>query len=166
MNKLNFYKINEKYVKYMSKFDNRISKSYDEKRRRPFIGIVLNVEGILYFAPFTSPKRKHVTMKNTIDFLKIDDGRLGAINFNNMIPIPIEECIKIDIENEQDKNYKALLHKQINWCNKRENVDIILNRAKKIYEKVLNKKLPEQVINRCCDFNMLEGKLREYIQNK
>ena len=89
MEKLNFYTVEERYVKYMSQFDKRISKSYDEKARRPFIGIVLNVDGILYFAPFTSPKPKHVEMKNTIDFLKIDNGNLGAINFNNMMPISV-----------------------------------------------------------------------------
>lgn len=162
MIKLNFYKVNEEYVKYLSQFDNRISKSYDEKSKRPFIGIVLNVEGILYFAPFTSPKKKHLTMKNTIDFLKIDDGRLGAINFNNMIPIPIDECIKIDVENEKNETYKTLLYKQINWCNKKENITIILNKAKKIYEKNLNKKLPQRIIDRCCDFKLLEQKSKKY----
>ena len=40
MNKLYFYKVNEDYVKYMSRFDSRISKSYDEKASRPFIGII------------------------------------------------------------------------------------------------------------------------------
>ena len=162
MNKLNFYKINDKYVKYISKFDNKISRSYAEKARRPFIGIVLNVEGILYFAPFTSPKKKHLKMKNTIDFLKIDEGKLGAINFNNMIPIPKEECIKIDVENEKDKAYKTLLYKQIKWCNKKKNADMILNRAKNLYSRVLNKKTPMTVIERCCDFKLLEEKSKEY----
>lgn len=162
MNKLYFYKVNEDYVKYMSRFDSRISKSYDEKAKRPFIGIILNVEGVLYFAPFTSPKKKHLTMKNTIDFLKIDEGKLGAINFNNMIPIPMEECIKIEVEKEQDETYKNLLYKQISWCNKKENTKIILNRAKTIYEKVLNNKLPQRIIDRCCDFKVLEEKSKLY----
>lgn len=56
MEKLNFYTISGEYVKYMNQFDNRILKAYDEKARRPFIGIVLKVDEILYFAPFTSPK--------------------------------------------------------------------------------------------------------------
>lgn len=162
MEKLNFYIVKEEYVKYMSQFDKRISKSYDEKARRPFIGIILKVNKILYFAPFTSPKPKHLKMKNTIDFLKIDNGNLGAINFNNMIPIPIEQCIKIDVENEQDQTYKTLLYKQIHWCNERENANIILNRAKNLYNKVINKKLPQRIIDRCCDFKMLEEKSQQY----
>lgn len=162
MEKLNFYTVKERYVKYMSQFDKKISKSYAEKARRPFIGIVLNVDGILYFAPFTSPKLKHLKMKNTIDFLKIDNGNLGAINFNNMIPIPIDQCVKIDVENESDEIYKTLLYKQINWCNEKENRLLILNRAKNLYNKVVNKKLPQRIIDRCCDFKMLEEKSKEY----
>ena len=165
MEKLNFYKINEKYVKYMSQFDNRISKNYEEKARRPFIGIVLNVDGILYFAPFTSPKPKHLKMKNTIDFLKIDEGRLGAINFNNMIPIPIEQCMKIDVQNEPDEAYKILLYKQINWCNEGEHTVLILNKARTLYTKVINKKLPQRINDRCCDFKMLEEKSKGYKEN-
>ena len=92
-------------------------------------------------------------MKNTIDFLKIDNGNLGAINFNNMIPIPMEQCIKIDVESQQDETYKT--YKQIHWCNERENANVILNRA-------INKKLPQRIIDRCCDFKMLEEKSQQY----
>lgn len=166
MNKLNFYKINEKYIKYISQFDKKISISYDEKARRPFIGIVLEVNGVLYFAPFTSPKEKHINMKNTIDFLKIDEGRLGAINFNNMIPIPIEECVKIDVGNEKDENYKMLLYKQIKWCNEKQNATIILRKAENLYKKVCCRKLPQRIIDRCCNFKILEKKSQQYMQNR
>ena len=57
-----------------------------------------------------------------------------------MISIPFEQCTKIDVENEIDKSYQILLYKQINWCNEKENNAIILNKAKKLYEKVINKK--------------------------
>ncbi|MBO5349526.1 MAG: type III toxin-antitoxin system ToxN/AbiQ family toxin [Clostridia bacterium] len=79
-----------------------------------------------------------------------------------MIPIPIEECIKIDVESEKNENYKTLLHKQINWCNKKENIIIILNKANKIYAKKSNKKLPQRIIDRCCDFRLLEQKSKNY----
>ena len=101
-------------------------------------------------------------MKNTIDFLKIDKGRLGAINFNNMIPIPLEECELIDIENEENENYRNLLYKQIDWCNEKNNINIILNKAQNLYYKVINNKLPERIIKRCCDFKMLEEKSKKY----
>lgn len=166
MDKLNFYKVNEEYIKYIRKFDEKVSQSYNEKARRPFIGIILNVDGILYFAPFTSPKKKHLKMKNTIDFLKIDNGNLGAINFNNMIPIPLEQCIKIDVDNETDKKYEILLHKQIKWCNKKMNRVIIFHKANNLYNKVITKTIPQRILERCCDFKLLEEKYKEFLAKK
>ena len=48
-------------------------------------------------------------MKNGPDFHKIDGGRQGAINLNNMIPIPSSELILVDINNIPDKDYRNLL---------------------------------------------------------
>ena len=45
---------------------------------------LFKIEDCEYFAPLSSPKPKHKKMKNTIDFLKIKNGELGAVNFNNM----------------------------------------------------------------------------------
>ena len=59
----------------------------NKKELRPFIGILFKIENCEYFAPLSSPKPKQKTMKATIDFLKIKDGELGAVNFNNMIPV-------------------------------------------------------------------------------
>ena len=77
-------------------------KSFDIKNRRPFVGIILKINGINYFAPLSSPKEKHLNMKNNIDFIKINKGRDGVINLNNMIPIPEEQCYEINIKEEND----------------------------------------------------------------
>ena len=42
-------------------------------------------------------------MKNKIDFIKINSGRDGVINLNNMIPIPEEECYEINLKEERKK---------------------------------------------------------------
>ena len=68
-----------------------------KKRSRPFIGIVLTLNDYDYYAPLTSPKPKHLHMKNQVDFLKINGGVWGAINFNNMIPIHSDQLEHIDI---------------------------------------------------------------------
>ena len=58
-------------------------------------------------------------MKNSIDFIKINNGRDGVINLNNMIPIPLNKICKINVEDEikRDKKYGLILKYQINWCN-------------------------------------------------
>ena len=53
-----------------------------------------------YFAPLSSPKPKHKNMKNTLDFFKIKNGELGAVNFNNMIPVNKNNYSLVDLNKE------------------------------------------------------------------
>ena len=56
----------------------------------------------------SSPKKKHLNM-HSLDIYKIQDGKLGIINFNNMIPV-LDGCYHLlDIANEEEK-YKFLLY--------------------------------------------------------
>jgi len=84
---LKLVQIESDYCDYLRKFDKRVPYNFGEKETRPFVGILFSVESKLYFAPISSPKIKHLKMKETIDFMKLDNGNLGAINFNNMIPV-------------------------------------------------------------------------------
>ena len=88
MTSLKLVTVNSKYCEYLRQYDYRVSFNSNEKETRPFVGILFEINEIKYFAPLSSPKPKHQKMKNTIDFYKIDSGKLGAINFNNMIPVP------------------------------------------------------------------------------
>ena len=76
-----FYTISGKYYSYLKAFDNRIPNTENEKSNRPFIGIVLDINNYKYYAPLTSPKKKHLKMKNQIDFLKINNGLWGSNKF-------------------------------------------------------------------------------------
>lgn len=53
-----------------------------------------------------------------MDFRKIDNGNLGAINLNNMIPVVDDALIPIDFNKITDFNYKRLLQKQYIAINK------------------------------------------------
>ena len=71
----------------------------------------------------SSPKPKHKSMKNDVDFTKILDGEklIGVLNFNNMIPVD-ESCIiplNLQITGEDDgatRHYKKMAAKQLDWC--------------------------------------------------
>lgn len=58
-----------------------------ESEMRPFIGILMTHDDIEYVIPLTSRKDRHKNMKNTMGFHKINGGKWGAINFNNMFPV-------------------------------------------------------------------------------
>ena len=84
-----------------------------KKELRSFVGVLFNINNIEYFAPLSSPKTKHLKVKDTVDFMKIKNGRCCAINFNNMIPV-LKKCYEIidlnkNDENNKDKMYKSLL---------------------------------------------------------
>ena len=82
---MRIYIVKEDYINYLKKFDDNIRDNKNESR--PYIGILLEVNGMNYIAPLASPKEKHKSMKNNIDFFKLENGDLGVINLNNMIPV-------------------------------------------------------------------------------
>ena len=163
---LKLYRINEEYAKFIYNNDKKVSKSFHIKNKRPFVGIILRINNINYFAPLSSPKNKHKNMKNNIDFIKINKGRDGVINLNNMIPILMNQCYEIDIKEEikNDKKYGIILKYQLVWCNK--NSEQIINSAKRLYSLIVNNKANLNLKNRCCNFKFLEKKLNQFILNQ
>ncbi len=78
-----------------------------------------------------SPKPNHNNIKTGKHIMKLDEGRLGLLGFNNMIPVHDSALISFDIDQEEDKQYAELLRRQISYINRRK-VDI-LDKASKTY---------------------------------
>ena len=167
--KLYFITLTSNYLKYLGIYENKVSL----KANRPFIGIVFKVNNKEYFAPLSSPKEKHKRMKTNIDFLKIDKGNLGIINFNNMIPVINNDLCrnKLDLEmlskslNTDDIKYFRLLKNQLEYCEKNKN--IILAKAEKIYNIFTKNfdKLSEsqkKMYGRVNNFKVLEYASKEF----
>ncbi|MEG2457879.1 MAG: type III toxin-antitoxin system ToxN/AbiQ family toxin [Bacilli bacterium] len=164
LRKLKIAKISTDYCEYLRKYDNKVSYNKGKKELRPFVGILFTINNCEYFAPLSSPKEKHLKMNNTIDFLKIDNGKLGAVNFNNMIPVHSNNYKIIKLYDKDnlilDKKYQHLLLEQYTWLN--ENYIQIKNKSCFLYKSYINKKLSEHIKSRCCDFPLLEAKSKEY----
>ncbi|KUO52307.1 MAG: hypothetical protein APF76_04540 [Desulfitibacter sp. BRH_c19] len=157
MKKLRIYRIEDDYIEFLRRYDN-INVKYNKNSKRPYVGVVLVVNGIKYFAPLASPRPKHNKMKNSLDFIKIDKGKYGVINLNNMLPIVESALIEYNIMKEQDIAYRNLLLNQLSFINK--NADIIMKKAARLYEKVTS---GETHLNkRCVKFKLLEEKCLEY----
>lgn len=166
ISKLKLVKVDSNYCEYLRKFDKSISYNTNNKSSRPFVGVLFKVNNCEYFAPLSSPKLKHKKMKNTLDFLKIADGNLGAVNFNNMIPVKKEYYQLADLDysnkNIEERKYIMLLIDQLFWLN--ENYIILNKKSKKLYDLYLNNKLPKNIEKRCCNYLLLEEKCIEYIE--
>lgn len=159
--KLKLVVIDKDYCNYLRKYDDKVPYNFDKKQKRPFIGILFSIGKIKYFAPLASPKPKHLKMMDTIDFLKIDGGNLGAVNFNNMIPVLTDNITEIDL-NKDNIKYQKLLKSQLFWLNR--HVDLIYMHSKFLYDSYYNKTAPTYIIKRCCNFKLLEEKCMEYNQ--
>ena len=157
------------YCDFLRKSDPCIPYTMDQKNTRPFVGIVLFINGYNYYAPLTSPKPKHLTMKNQIDFLKINGGVWGAINFNNMIPIHKDSLKPVDMkilptDDKATVDYKNLLANQLSWCNTTENVAFITSKAQKLYDTIVGKTARPQLVERCCNFSVDEAQYLIYCE--
>lgn len=158
--------VDSKYCDYLRKFDKKVPYNHDNKKLRPFVGILFEVNNCKYFAPLSSPKPKHLKMKDTIDFLRLEKGNLGAINLNNMIPVKVSNVKEINFENEkqtkEDIQYDYLLKSQMFWLNR--NSKKILTQAKALYFDFITNNLPENIKSRCCNFTLLEEKCNDYMK--
>ena len=58
---------------------------------------------------------------NIINFFKIKNGELGAVNFNNMIPVNKNNYSLVDLNKEtltiSELKYQKLLREQLAWLN-------------------------------------------------
>jgi protein AbiQ len=163
--KLQIVTIDSQYCNELRKIDYRIPDNNNSKAPRPFIGILFEVSGMKYYAPLSSPKPKHLKMHNTCDFSKIDGGKLGAINFNNMFPVIDEKSGNPVIRNvnlnsskattQAETDYVNLLVDQTNWIEK--NKFQLISKAITLREKYINHELDQRIVDRCCDFVALEN---------
>lgn len=169
-NRLHLYTLDVKYVCDLANADDRVMSvsPQQHKENRPFVGIIIIMEQHSYCIPMTSPKPKHNKMKNDLDFSKILDSNnhlIGALNFNNMIPVSNDVIQKLDIrpsssDTPKEKAYKELLNNQLDWCN--DNIDNIIRKANKLYRLITQspEKSPK-LTQRCCDFKELEAVLEK-----
>lgn len=154
---LKLYYINGDYIKYLKSFDHRVQNNYDNNiHQKPYVGIVLTINDKYYFAPLTSPKEKHLKLKNSDPTLfKIQDNHkfYGVVLLNNMIPINIDLVHKINISTLEDKRYQDLLNREYEIISKYE--DKIKQKAHILYNSVITKS-NHYFCHVSCDFQQLE----------
>ena len=143
------YTVSEEYNEVLSKGDTEVMRSTDDKKTRPFAGVLFTLENRNYFVPLTSPKPKHLTMKNNKEIHKLDGGHRGIIDFCKMIPVPDSQLEKIDFserEKTHPHNYN-LLRNQLRLVNKDR--ETIRKKAKEFYQNYFSNKMSKTIKERC-----------------
>jgi len=170
--KLRLYTVDMKYIRNLHNADDRVPSVSPQigKEDRPFIGIVAMVNGRKYCIPLTKPKPKHNTMRGSIDFTKIihNGEMLGALNFNQMIPVEDSQLRRIDIvihkhDNADTKRKKVRLIKEAEWLDVHETE--VNNKARVLYEKYYSGEEFSAKKN-CLNFKRLEEVCDKFNSNK
>ena len=100
------YSVNMKYIRDLHKIDDNVPSVSPQigKQIRPFLGIIVLINGSKFCIPLTSNSKKKnknfESMRENITFRKIcdRDGKvLAALNLNNMIPVRDEYLTEIEL---------------------------------------------------------------------
>ena len=168
MNKrFKLYTVNKKYIRNLHNIDNNIPSVSPQirKQNRPFLGIIILINGSKFCIPFTSnsgKKNKNFeSMRENITFRKIRDKDgtiLAALNLNNMIPVRDEYISEIDLkihptDTLELRHWKKLCIKELTWCQSHQaEIERLANELYRIYisDEPFSKK------NICLNFPALE----------
>lgn len=173
--RLELYKVDMKLIRNMHNMgdDHVFSVSPQAgKNNRPFLGIVIICDTKQYCIPLSSPKERHRTMKNSLDFHRVLDSNgklIGVLDINNMIPVNNSVITKVNIkisknDTDQVKKYKNLVIDQITFC--RKNQEVIVAKANRLYRLVNKGKGSFDLKKRCLRWDRLEKVLERYLKTK
>lgn len=160
MDNIKFYEVNPEYIDYLGKYAKHLfqNKKEGQTNERKYIGVVLSINNVNYFAPLSSFKEKHKRMQETLDFIKIK--RYAVINLNNMFPIPEGEYKYVDINKERNPRYKDLLLSEYRYIKAIQ--EKIRKNAFTLYNHKLQNGNKTSLAKRCNDFVLLEKVCDEY----
>ena len=160
---IKLYEVHPEYIDYLVPYAPHLfhNKKQGQQNERKYIGVILTVNDMEYFAPLSSYKSKHDKMKNGLDFIKV--GNYAVVNINNMFPVPEGQYIYVRFENVKDEQYRKLLMAEYRIIRKLQ--DKIRKNAEELYKHKMKKGDRTSLSRRCNDFTLLEEKCREYQEN-
>ena len=161
MDNIRFYEVDNDYVDYLLPYAEHLfhNKKTGQRYERKYIGVVLNINEVDYFAPLSSFKEKHKRMKDRLDFIKVKN--YAVINLNNMFPVPAGLCTYVNIQDEDDINYRNLLLAEYRFIKSIQ--ERIRKNALNLYKHKLTNNNDTPLAKRCNDFLLLEKLCKEYI---
>lgn len=163
------YVIDSDYVDYL-RADQRLRNVFDNEEKtgrygRKYIGILLVINGVDFYAPFSSPKPtdylQGAIRHSVLPIIRMggkglngDQVLLGTIKLSNMIPGPKEVCHLLNISLINDPFYQSLLWKELSFV--KANKAMISKNAAIIYsEKTRQNQYLAQGEGKSLTFNLV-----------
>lgn len=163
MSEIKIYEIESNYIDYLLPYAPHLfqNKKITQKNERKYIGVVLMIGEIEYFAPLSSYKKKHEAMKEGLDFIKIKD--YAVINLNNMFPVPKGVYTYVEIREQKDLKYRMLLQAEYRVIKSKQGK--IQKNAMLLYKHKTKNGNGTALAKRCNDFGLLEAVCVSYEKN-
>lgn len=162
METLKLYHVSDKYISFLKSRDSRVQ--HNKNKSRPYVGVVLYVGAYRYFVPMESPKPNHKNIRAGVHIMRIENGAMGILGFNNMIPVNDDALIPFNIDTDiKDDQYAELLRRQVSFINRRK-ADVLNHATKTYYSAVSGKN--RFLSSVCCDFKKLERACDRYDPNR
>lgn len=155
---IQFYDIDVDYADYLRGFEPHIPQFNYASNQKFLCGIVLDLNGIQYYAPVSHNQKTYPTsypIRHTRTGVV-----LGTIRFNYMFPAPTRVVTRKDFQavRAKDPHYYGLLVDELTACQADE--DRIKKLAMRTYKWGANPKSP--MYSHCCDFKKLESVYAQY----
>lgn len=160
MDNIQFFEINNEYIDYLVPYAPHLfhNSQSGQANERKYIGIIMQINGMDYFAPLSSFKHKHISMRESLDFIKVQN--YAVINLNNMFPVPQNERKYVDFKTITDPRYKSLLLAEYRYIKSIQ--DKIRKNAIALYKHKLANGNETSLSKRCNDFALLETMCANY----
>ena len=153
---LKFYDVEENYINYLKTIDRQIPDITYTTNNKFVCGIVLDIDGVSYYAPISHTTKRYRTSK-----LIYDNGRpISSIRFSFMFPAPQSVLTEKNFAQIRaiDPHYADVIAAEYQYCIKNESD--ILQKARSVYNIGCNKE--HQFNYTCCDFKKLEAEYSKY----
>ena len=164
--------VDDEYTDFLREVDNRVPYNINRTYQRPFVGALIRIKEILYFAPLTTSSKGKKLMQNpkeeSITFLPIDNCKFGGINFNNMIPIIDGVYTPVDLipqktDTKRQTAEKIKFSRIVRFL--RKNQEKIIIKAKKIYNMQKSGLLYKNYMAVTCNFDLLENQCKKWLED-
>lgn len=149
---LDFYDVTPSYLDYLRSIDKKVPQNNYASHKKFMCGVFVMLNGQSYLIPVSSSYGKPREFRIITFDRNGGQMTLAALKYSFMIPVPYQYMTKRIIAKEQDRDYKALLRKEIAYIKRNEKT--IRSEAQKVYEDVTDPN--SQIKKYCCDFEKLE----------
>ncbi|MBD9530668.1 type III toxin-antitoxin system ToxN/AbiQ family toxin [Comamonas sp. CMM01] len=164
---MRLYTISDRYLSHLRQIDSKVPQAHGATYvvQKPYLGVVLTVDGHDFLAPLSSPKPWHDKIKSSeLTIFKIhertnENNKLGIIALKFMVPVLPTVIAELDIAG-QAPDYAHLLNMQYEYIKTKWGK--IQSRADKLYDHVVTDPKP-YLQGSTCDFANLINHTKSYI---